>query len=333
MSIVLRATDLEVGYDVRSGPFGFRRGVVRAVDRVSLLLQPGEVLGLVGESGCGKTTVARTLVGLIEPHAGRIEIDGKPIWNLPPSASLRYRHLIQMVFQDPFDSLNPRKTVRQTLAQPLRIHRVVDRAGIGREVARLLELVGLPASAARLYPHQFSGGQRQRVCIARALAPRPRIIIADEAVSALDISIRAQILALLHDLRERLGLAYLFITHDLAVVRSVCDRVAVMYLGRIVEEGPTEALFSLPRHPYTRALLAASPIPDPVRARKRIAPPIDGEPPSALSPPGGCHFHTRCQVAHEICRTEVPVPLDFHAGHRSACHLAADAESWGPVPL
>ncbi|MCC7275691.1 MAG: ATP-binding cassette domain-containing protein [Alphaproteobacteria bacterium] len=330
MTPLLQVEGLEVGYETGGGVFRRGGAGVRAVAGVDLALNAGEVLALVGESGCGKTTVARALVGLLRPSAGRIRFAGRDVEALGRDDRLAWRRAVQMVFQDPFDSLNPRKTALATLAQPLRIHRIVPRAELRREAARLLDRVGLSPGAAYLnrYPHQFSGGQRQRICIARAIAVRPQVIVADEPVSALDVSIRAQILTLFQELSRDLGLATIFITHDLTVVRSLSDRVAVMYLGRIVEEGPTDAVFALPRHPYTAALLAASPIPDPVLARRLLRRPLGGDVPSPADPPGGCAFHPRCAHAAAICGTQRPVPQPQPGGGMSACHFAADAPQW-----
>jgi oligopeptide/dipeptide ABC transporter ATP-binding protein len=327
---LLSVEGLKVHYPFGGGPFRGPKGFVHAVDGVSLTLRRGEVVGLVGESGCGKTTVARSILGLAPTTAGRIIWRGRDLLQLAPAERRRARREIQMVFQDPFDSLNPRKTIFQTLAQPLRLHAVVPASELRNEVVRLLDLVGMSPGAAFLdrFPHQFSGGQRQRICIARAIAVQPSLVVADEAVSALDISIRAQILTLLRRLQHELDLGYLFITHDLGVVRSLCDRVVVMYLGQIVEEGATEDIFRLPRHPYTRALLAASPIPDPVKARVREQQPLLGDVPSPAAPPPGCRFHPRCPVARDICRKRMPGPMQFPRGHRSACHFADEAEVW-----
>jgi oligopeptide/dipeptide ABC transporter ATP-binding protein len=328
---LLDIEDLEVRFPVGGGWLRAPQAHVHAVSGVSLSVADGEIVAVVGESGCGKTTLARTVLGLTAATGGAIRFDGHEIGGAAgKSRSGQDRREIQMVFQDPFDSLNPRKTIYQTLAQPLRIHRVVPRRELRAEVIRLLDMVGLSPGQAYLgrYPHQFSGGQRQRICIARALALRPRIVIADEAVSALDISIRAQILTLLKDLKDQHNLAYLFITHDLGVVRSFSDRVVVMYLGQVVEEGPTEAIFARPSHPYTLALLEASPIPDPERARHRRIPPLAGDIPSPISPPGGCRFHTRCPVARDICRTVPPPVIDAGNGQHSRCHFSAEAGTW-----
>ncbi len=330
MTALLEISGLEVHFPIGGGLFRAPRAHVHAVDGVDLSLAPGEVLGVVGESGCGKTTLARAVLGLVKPSRGAIAFEGVDIATQDTATQRAYRRRVQMVFQDPYDSLNPRKTVFQTLAQPLRIHAIVKRAELRAEASRLLDLVGLSPGADFLdrFPHQFSGGQRQRICIARALAVRPRVIVADEAVSALDISIRAQILTLLRRLQRELGLAYLFITHDLGVVRSLCDRVVVMYLGRIVEQGTVEAIFTQPRHPYTAALLSACPVPDPVLARARRDPPLAGDVPSPVDPPSGCRFHTRCPVAREICRTQAPGPWTSDTSHRAWCHFADEAASW-----
>ena len=320
---LLSVENLVVSYTVASGALWRRRLNLIAVDDASLMVRHGEILALVGESGCGKTSLARAVSGLLTPSAGRVLLDGRDVTGFPAVLGARTRAAVQMVFQDPFDSLNPRKTVYATLAQPLRLHAIVPADQMRAEVARLLELVGLPASAMDLHPHEFSGGQRQRIGVARAIAPRPRLLVADEAVSALDVSIRAQLLSLLARLRRELGLAMLFITHDLTVVRSFADRVAVMYLGRLVEEGPTERVFDSPRHPYTRALLAATPIADPLRARGPGREPLGGDVPSPLAPPPGCRFHPRCPIAIERCAWIEPPRVATASGEYAVCHLAA----------
>ena len=328
MTALLEVRDLRVHFTVGGGLFRPPRGVVRAVDGVSFELQRREVLALVGESGCGKTTIARSILGLAPITDGQIALDGAALDLSGAERTPDFRRRVQMVFQDPYDSLNPRRSILQTLSLPLKVLGMRDRAALRAECARLLDQVGLSPGAEFLdrYPHQFSGGQRQRIGIARALAVKPELIVADEAVSALDISIRAQVLALMRRLQQELSLAYLFITHDLGVVRSLADRVMVMYLGRVVEEGPTDAVFALPRHPYTRALLAASPLPDPRKARARTAEVVAGEIPSPLNPPSGCHFHPRCPVAIDRCRSVAPA-LEAHGPTRAACHRAGEAEA------
>ena len=330
MPPLLEVRDLAVRFPVGGGWFGRNRKLVQALDGVSVAVAPGEIVAVVGESGCGKTTLARSILGLVKPSEGAVRFRGQEVGGLDAQGMLAYRRAVQMVFQDPFDSLNPRRTIFGTLARSLRIHGIVPEAEMRAEAARLLDRVGLSPGIAFLdrYPHQFSGGQRQRIGIARALAVRPEVIVADEAVSALDISIRAQILALMQRLRDELGVAWLFITHDLGVVRSVCDRVVVMYLGRVVEEGPTEELFRRPRHPYSTALINACPVPDPVLARAQRAEPLAGDPPSPVSPPSGCRFHTRCPVARAICAEQDPPLRDVGPLRRSACHFAEDATSW-----
>ncbi len=307
--------------------FRERGAVLRAVEDVSLAIQPGETLSLVGESGCGKSTLGRTLLRLHEPTSGRIVFDGKPIEALPQRALRPLRRHMQMIFQDPYASLNPRMTVGAAIAEPLEIHDIgAGRAERAARVAALLAEVGLPADAARRYPHEFSGGQRQRVGIARALAARPRFIVADEPISALDVSIQAQIVNLLEDLQEKEKLTYLFISHDLKVVRHISDRVAVMYLGRIVESAPADALYGEPLHPYTQALLSAVPVAvrggDPSRRRLRIV--LDGDVPSPLDPPGGCPFHPRCQVLDKPpeCFSVRPPLREVRPAHLAACHVA-----------
>ncbi len=319
LSVERLVTDL----DVRGGLLAPRRRL-RAVDDVCLQLARGRTLGLVGESGCGKSTLARTILRLTPASSGRVWFDGLDWLGLSAAALRHQRRRMQVVFQDPFGSLNPRLTIGAQLAEPLVVHRVVRGRGAVRErVAALLCQVGLRAADAGRYPHEFSGGQRQRVCIARALACEPALIIADEPVSALDVSIRAQVLNLLADIQKQSGVAYLLIAHDLAVVRAACDDVAVMYLGRIVESAPCRVLFDDPRHPYTRALLAAE-LPA-RRAARGALPVLSGEPPSPLDPPTGCAFHPRCPHAQEICRRERPT-LTAHPApgslHRVACHLA-----------
>jgi oligopeptide/dipeptide ABC transporter ATP-binding protein len=315
---VLEVRDLVKHFVAKRSAFGRVLATVKAVDGVSFDLAPGETLAVVGESGCGKSTLGRLVMRLIAPTGGRIVLDGSDITDLSDAALRPYRRAIQLIFQDPFASLNPRMTIGEILAEPLMLHGIVPAAKRPERVAELLRLVGLPAHQAARYPHEFSGGQRQRIVIARALAVEPKVVVCDEAVSALDVSIRAQILNLLKELQARFGLAYIFISHDLGVVRHIADRVAVMYLGRVVETGPIDEVFGSPRHPYTRALLSAIPVASPeIRRDRRI---LQGDVPSPINPPPGCHLHTRCPFAAEICRRDRP-PLDGTAGHLTACHL------------
>ena len=311
---VLEVENLARHFERNSGLFGGAGGVVRAVDGVSFRLDRGETLALVGESGCGKSTTARLALRLIEPSEGIIRFEGQDITNLGGAALRRLRRRMQIVFQDPFASLNPRMRVGEILEEPLILHRIGNAAARNARVAELLSLVGLAPLHAGRYPHEFSGGQRQRIGIARALAVEPSLIVLDEPVSALDVSIQAQVVNLLKDLQARLGLSYLFIAHDLAVVKHMADRVAVMYLGRIVEIADKAALFAAPRHPYTRLLLSAIPRPDPQRQREAVP---AGELPSPLAPPSGCHFHPRCPFASEICRNQAPVLKQGVACHHA----------------
>jgi oligopeptide/dipeptide ABC transporter ATP-binding protein len=297
---------------------------VRAVDGVSLAIAPGETLGLVGESGCGKSTLGRTVLRLLEPTGGKIVYDGQDLTTLPAGELRPYRRHLQMIFQDPYASLNPRMTVGATLAEPLEIHALAKtRAEKDARVAELLGKVGLRPDAARRYPHEFSGGQRQRIGIARALAVRPRFIVADEPISALDVSIQAQIVNLLQDLQKAENLTYLFISHDLKVVQHIADRVAVMYLGKVVELADAPALYKEPLHPYTKALLSAVPLPDPKRARQRIL--LEGDVPSPVKPPAGCPFHPRCPVKDkpQTCFDTPPPLRQIRTGRLAACHVAS----------
>jgi peptide/nickel transport system ATP-binding protein/oligopeptide transport system ATP-binding protein len=316
---LLRVDGLVKHFPMRGGVLNRLVGHVKAVDGVSFAIPRGSVLGLVGESGSGKTTVGRLVLRLEEATAGRVSFDGTDILALHPRDMRRFRRRMQIVFQDPYASLNPRERVRAMLGHALALHEIGTRADRpGRSVA-LLEQVGLSADHLDRYPHEFSGGQRQRLVIARALAVAPEFLVADEPVSALDVSIQAQVIELLADLKARLGLTMLFIGHDLAVVAHVCDQVAVMYLGRIMEMAPVDALFARPTHPYTQALLSAVPVPDPGRRRARVV--LQGELPSPIDPPSGCVFRTRCPRAERICAERVPELRTMGSDHVSACHL------------
>ncbi len=319
---LLRVEDLVKHFPIRRGLFARTVGQVRAVDGVSFDVAKGEVLGLVGESGCGKTTTGRCILRLIEPTSGKVIFDGRDVTAMPRKELRAIRREMQIVFQDPYSSLNPRLTIGSMLGEALAIHRIAKGAAARERIAELLTQVGLSPDHARRYPHEFSGGQRQRIGVARALAVGPRLIVADEPVSALDVSIQAQIINLLRDLQRKLGLTYLFVAHDLAVVEHLSDRVAVMYLGRVVELAGSEALYRAPHHPYTAALLSAIPVPDPARRRRRIV--LKGDVPSPANPPSGCPFHPRCFMAREVCAREVPLLREVRPGRFAACHFAED---------
>jgi len=329
MSAMLEITDLVKHFPVQTGLFGRGGEVVKAVDSVSFTVNAGETFAIVGESGCGKSTVARLVLRLIEPTRGTVRLEGRDLTTLAADELRALRGQLQIIFQDPYGSLNPRMTVGDMLTEPLMLHDVVPVSARRARAAELLALVGLRPDAAQRYPHEFSGGQRQRLAIARALASEPKVIVCDEPVSALDVSIQAQILNLLADLQRRFGLAYVFISHDLGVVRHIATRLAVMYLGRFVETGAAAEILSRPRHPYTRALLAAVPIPVPRAREREVA--IAGDVPSPLAPPPGCHFHTRCPHAIEPCRTEAPA-LEAAGSTWVACHRWRELDA-APVTM
>jgi peptide/nickel transport system ATP-binding protein len=324
---LVEARRLVKSFPVKRGVLQRTVAAVQAVRGVELRIAEGETYALVGESGSGKTTLGRCLIRLIEPTSGQVLFRGEELTGMAPRELRRQRRHFQMVFQDPYGSLNPRMRIGKILAEPLAIHDVVAKSDRESEVDRLLDLVGLPASSKSRFPHEFSGGQRQRIGIARALAPRPQFVVADEPVSALDVSIQAQIVNLLKDLQERLDLALLFIAHDLAVVAETSDRVGVMYLGRLVEEGTTSSVFGSPQHPYTVSLLSAVPVPEPGTGRRRII--LPGEPPSPTDPPGGCPFHTRCPIAEDRCRNEEPKLVSTPPGQAAACHFPGALSSSG----
>jgi oligopeptide/dipeptide ABC transporter ATP-binding protein len=312
--VLLEARGLTRYFSIRDG--FLRNRQLHAVDGVDVAIAQGETLGIVGESGCGKSTLARVLLGLLRPTAGEVRFMGNTLDN----QGKVLRRDLQVIFQDPYSSLNPRMTVGEIVERPLIVHKLGSGTQRRQRVAELFNWVGLPPESSSRYPHEFSGGQRQRIAVARAIASRPRVVIADEPTSALDVSVQAKVLNLLKDLQESLGLTYVFISHDMRVVRHMCDRLAVMYLGRIVEQGPTEEVFANPRHPYTRALLGAVPRMEPHRKRARLV--VEGEPPSPISPPSGCHFHPRCPWAIDTCKASAPLLRLLAPDHLAACHLA-----------
>ena len=330
-SPLLDVQDLKKHFPIRGGVMGGTTGFVYAVDGVSFDIKRGETLSLVGESGCGKSTVGRAILRLVEPTAGEVHLDGQRIDNMPAAQLRPIRRRMQVVFQDPFSSLNPRMRVRDIIAEPLiNFGLARGRAAMDDKVAELMDTVRLPRDAMRRFPHEFSGGQRQRIGIARALAPGADLIICDEAVSALDVSVKAQIVNLMSDLQDKLGLALLFISHDLAIVEHLTHRVAVMYLGKIVELADRRSLFAHPAHPYTRALLSAVPVPDPLARRDRII--LRGDVPSPINPPSGCRFHTRCPYVFDRCRTEEPVLRARGPAQTAACHLD-ELPELHPIPI
>jgi oligopeptide/dipeptide ABC transporter ATP-binding protein len=330
MPELLRVRNLVKHFPVRRGFLGRRTAVVHAVDDVSFSIAENETLGLVGESGCGKSTTGFSILRLIEPTSGDVRFQGQDVLALGPEQLRAARRQMQIVFQDPFGSLNPRLTVERLVEEPLLNHEPLGAAERRERVEDALEMVGLLPEHRTRFPHEFSGGQRQRICVARALVLRPKLVVGDEPVSALDVSVRAQVLNLMVRLQRRLELSYLFISHDLAVIRYVSHRVGVMYLGQIVETAPARALYAQPLHPYTRALLSAVPVPDPRRTRRRIL--LTGDVPSPMNPPAGCRFHPRCPEAMAICSEEPPLPRAAAADHMVRCHLYTDVPEWIPEP-
>jgi oligopeptide transport system ATP-binding protein len=318
---LLEVKDLKVHFPVKHGLFSRVKGHVKAVDGVRLELKPGETLGLVGESGCGKTTLGRAIIRLIEPTAGSVHFEGDDITSLEGQELRARRRKFQMIFQDPYGSLNPRMTVEQIIGEAIDIHKLAEtKSARQKRIAELLHAVGLNATHAQRYPHEFSGGQRQRIGIARALAVEPKMIVCDEPVSALDVSVQAQIINLLQDLQQQRGIAYLFIAHDLAVVEHISHRVMVMYLGKVVELAESKTIVRDPLHPYTKALLSAVPVVDPKSKQKRIV--LPGDVPSPIDPPSGCPFHPRCPIVVDRCRVDIPPLREVKPGHWAACHLA-----------
>ena len=320
---LLEVNNLKKYFPIKGGVFSQTIGYVYAVDDVSFTVDKGETLGLVGESGCGKSTTGRSILRLIEPTDGKIYFEGQDVTALDKNAMRSLRREMQIIFQDPYASLNPRMTVGSIVGEPLEIHKIARGSEKTERVASLLHKVGLRAEDMRKYPHEFSGGQRQRIGIARAIALNPKLIVCDEPVSALDVSIQAQVINLLEDLQEEFGLSYLFIAHNLNVVEHISDRVAVMYLGQIVELASDTDLYNDPQHPYTEALLSAVPIPDPTITKKRII--LEGDVPSPIDPPSGCHFHTRCMYKEKICEEEAPEFKHIGSGHWVACHFRPKA--------
>ena len=319
---LLKVEGLKKYFPIKKGLLGKTVGQIKAVDNVSFYVNEGETLGIVGESGCGKSTTGRMLMRLLEPTEGTVEFDGKDLTSLSTEEMRKTRRDIQMVFQDPYASLNPRHTIEKILGEPLLVHGMKDSKERRDKIYEFLEIVGLSKYHAKRYPHQFSGGQRQRIGIARALMTNPKLIIADEPVSALDVSIQAQVLNLMKDLQSEFNLTYIFIAHDLGVVRHISDRVGVMYLGKIVEVSESEQLYANPLHPYTQALLSAVPVPDPAYEKQEIL--LEGDIPNPADPPTGCTFHTRCPYVMDVCRKEIPQLIEMEKGHSVACHLYND---------